>query len=481
MSFIQNACPCSYISPKLGTLENPRKFRNQDYDMLRKRHLKRGDLFSDESFTANKKSIGWRQRTDFHLDAVIWKRPKDVCDNPQFIVDGTSPLDILQNQLGDCWFLCSIATVTTKPEVLDNIVPRDQGFNENYAGIFRFRFWQLGEWFEVVVDDQLPFLDDGGNCNFLSAIPPNGNEFWPCLLEKAYAKLVGSYESLDGGYSADAFRNLTGALSISSDLKDQGAPNWDMICWASRNSVMACNTNDEANESKNLISDHAYSITSYATVPFRDEYVRLIQVRNPWGQTEWTGDWSDSSPLWNELIQEDRERLQKVQEDGQFWIRWEDFITEFSNITICSQVPDFLDGGNDPNRWQRLMFPGRWTKDNITWTITFEELLMKNPSYEITVTGSEAKGRLNVVISLIQNIRNRHKFGDWLPIGFMLYKLEDYLNKATDQWMSSVFRSKPCVNEKYSLEPGKYCIIPATSQGHHKSTFLLQAFVKSLP
>lgn len=25
--------------------------------------------------------------------------------------------------------------------------------------------------------------------------------------------------------------------------------------------------------------------------------------RNPWGDTEWTGDWSDSSPLWTESMQ----------------------------------------------------------------------------------------------------------------------------------------------------------------------------------
>jgi len=29
---------------------------------------------------------------------------------------------------------------------------------------------------------------------------------------------------------------------------------------------------------------------------------RLLKVRNPWGSHEWTGDWSDSSPLWTDHL-----------------------------------------------------------------------------------------------------------------------------------------------------------------------------------
>ena len=30
--------------------------------------------------------------------------------------------------------------------------------------------------------------------------------------------------------------------------------------------------------------------------------VRLLKLRNPWGQGEWQGDWSDKSPLWTPAI-----------------------------------------------------------------------------------------------------------------------------------------------------------------------------------
>jgi hypothetical protein len=66
------------------------------------------------------------------------------------------------------------------------VVPQDQGFGDDYGGIFHFRFWLYGEWVDVVIDDRLPFNPDGSLLYCYNAKTPN--ELWGALLEKAYAK-----------------------------------------------------------------------------------------------------------------------------------------------------------------------------------------------------------------------------------------------------------------------------------------------------
>jgi hypothetical protein len=46
--------------------------------------------------------------------------------------------DVTQGRIGDCWMLAALANLTQNEELMNMVVPRDQGFDQNYAGIFHF-------------------------------------------------------------------------------------------------------------------------------------------------------------------------------------------------------------------------------------------------------------------------------------------------------------------------------------------------------
>ncbi|MEE6473669.1 hypothetical protein FKM82_010132 [Ascaphus truei] len=503
---------------RIGTLEKPTRFKNQDFNALREYHLKAGLRFKDETFPADNSTIGPRLQAEFHIRSIQWKRPPAFCEEPHLIVDGVSLFDICQSKLGDCWVLSTIGSITLKQNFLSNIMPLNQGYSTKYAGIFHFRFWHFGEWVDVVIDDKLPFIDG----EYLCVQPRSNNEFWPCLLEKAYAKLLGSYQALHWGNPAEAFVNFTGGLAMTFDLKSSRmqADLWQMVKAASPVALMACTVsnpdvptmnrslsvpnltinNDERRSSvpvdkiqtniqlrNGLVESHAYTVTGTAQVCFQNGLENLIRLWNPWGHGEWTGRWSDSCPQWNEVTPQDRKRLYQRKDNGEFWMTWEDFSHEFSQLVICNRSPDFLDWGDHRRPWYKSIYWNSWPKESSASGFFNKDTFCKNPQYLIKVTGSdEVKKGSNVVITLMQPPKNRQMFiGDWLPIGFLVSQIQDQQEKLPNSFFTNEQLSKNDISKKYEvtksfqLTAGRYVIVPYTTNRDQESSFLLQIFLKS--
>jgi len=77
------------------------------------------------------------------------------------------------------------------------------------------RFWINGVETPVIIDDYLPTVK--GKLTFAKA---KDDELWVCLLEKAWAKLHGSYERPEGGYPHHAGVHMMGVPSTKIIHKD---------------------------------------------------------------------------------------------------------------------------------------------------------------------------------------------------------------------------------------------------------------------
>ncbi|KAG8452518.1 hypothetical protein GDO86_004344, partial [Hymenochirus boettgeri] len=197
------------LSRNLPIIGGPGK----SFEELKKKCLDRKFFFQDREFPPDDSSLFYSQTLPIKFE---WKRPPEICENPQFILGGANRTDICQGELGDCWFLAAIACLTLNEKILFRVIPPDQNFTDNYAGIFHFQFWRYGDWVDVVIDDYLPTY----NNELVFTKSSQRNEFWSALLEKAYAKLHGSYEALKGGNTTEAMEDFTGGVTEFYEIKE---------------------------------------------------------------------------------------------------------------------------------------------------------------------------------------------------------------------------------------------------------------------
>ncbi|KAG8989285.1 hypothetical protein FRB90_002328, partial [Tulasnella sp. 427] len=320
------------------------------------------------------------------------RRVTDIFEKPMFFDGGATASDISQGGLGDCWFLSAMSVVASAGLVEKICVERDEE-----VGIYGFIFWRDSGWVDVIIDDylctKLPPWESltgreqmiyhnsrekynksarRGSQNLLFARSASDNETWVPLLEKAYAKLHGDYQSLDGGFTAEGIEDLTGAVSATICLRDILDTNrfWqEELTQVGIDRVFACSTfPDGGGNDDGLISGHAYALLR----AIEHEGRRFLVIRNPWGQTEWKGRWSDGSKEWNEDFAIGlKAALGNFQfgDDGEFVQEYEDFLQSWQDVDRNR----LFDENWIVNSQWLCLYPANhmtWSHGDITFTIS---------------------------------------------------------------------------------------------------------------
>jgi Calpain family cysteine protease len=205
------------------------------------------------------------------------------------VVGTPEPGDVRQGDLGDCYFLASLAAVANaKPSLITGMIT-DKG-----SGTFEVRFYKdtawVGKTFEArTVTVTATFPKEGDDWIYAK---PSGNKFWVMLIEKAWGKFKGSYGSAEGGYANAALEAITGRASSEYDVDDYDEPalasiftnllsdGWALVAgsvhpWFSGGKKEA--------KAAGVIAYHEYTIISF------DATAKTLELRNPWGYEHITG------------------------------------------------------------------------------------------------------------------------------------------------------------------------------------------------
>jgi len=382
-------------------------------------------LFTDPDFNTCVESL-YQKSAGVMVSAsqpICWRRPNEFMKQEFQVFSKIEPSDIEQGGLGDCWFLCVLASLAEFPGLIEGLfVPESRKVSP--GGVYRMRFCKNGQWQYVTVDDFFPCKIGKGPI-FSRA---KGPELWVLLLEKAFAKLHGSYEAIRAGIAYEAMMDLTGApyekIVFSVPECQQAISDGSLFNklkeYDSKGYIMSLSTpgenmrpeNEKNNLDSGLVFGHAYTLLGVLTTSNGD---KLLRIRNPWGAGEWNGDWSDHSAKWNDSL-----RLEmgcSSENDGVFFMCMEDVVKNFTSINVCfckghtdqSRVPWIeqrrksvfhYDGSNVGTRMYKLILQ---TRSDMIFSIHQQDYrIIGNKTYidiGVTVLKLTSDGSYNLVVS----------------------------------------------------------------------------------
>ena len=307
---------------------------------------KQGEQWTDDLFPPNENSLLGNnpnikdsfecQNKEIDTSEIEWKRTKEIFPDPHLFEGVISTKNISLGKIGCPYFLSSIAAICEYPGLISKLFITKE---YNPDGFYSLLLFIDGEYQIIYVDDYFPCYK-GTNIPYFSK--PNNFELWIMLLEKAWAKINGSYSNSLSGWPNDIFRTFTGFCCEDLNHNEETDERiWNIIKKVKENKGIACcsSKNDEELNEVGLIGGYTYTIVNVEEVEDeKNRKVCLLKLRNDLGKSDWNGDWSEKSVYWNDHIRNQIPQEKMELKEGEFYICLKDFMKYFSRTDLCNII-----------------------------------------------------------------------------------------------------------------------------------------------
>jgi len=288
--------------------------------------------------------------------SVSWKRLSEIypADKLKLFANREVYSTAQQGQLGDCYFIASMIAFDSRPGALEDLFVDT---NISPKGAYTIKFNVGGKDAYVTVDDYVPVIDKSvkdENGQWHSGLHPVYadsriyGEIWPMIMEKAWAKLIGTYANIEGGNNWWVMTHLTNDPTERIIIRGQGYTGTNASGVALWSKLKAFSDKEYlmfvGSDSQTYVTGHAWAILEFREVTIEGTPTKLVMMRNPWkGKAAWNGAYSEGTSEWTKLnaAVEGGVKL----EDGKFWISYADFIVQFSRIYIGYSHESRTSGG----------------------------------------------------------------------------------------------------------------------------------------
>ena len=296
---------------------------------------------------------------------VSFRRFDAIRDTPHLwdAEGGAESRDIRQGNIGDCWLCASFGSLSNRKDTNGRSCVEGLLYPPHYnpAGIYMMKQYILhdasgadeygytgGTWCGIILDDTIA-VNENSNHRALCFVrnPRRAGEMWAPLLEKGMAKQLGGYRMLKGGTEASALRTMLGGISAGVATNKESADDiFNMIEEALKKNWVVTGSADDPKEDQvmngkrnaaGIVCNHGYSVLHTARVTIDGKEERLLRLRNPWGQGEFNGKWSDDDEATWKANPSVATALGfgGASNDGAFWMNLEDYLTNFKHMVVC--------------------------------------------------------------------------------------------------------------------------------------------------